>query len=185
MADIESAEPTKRRARKADPGLSIVYRSPADLTAYGQNARTHTPEQIEAIRASIKEFGFTNPILLKSDGVTIGAGHARHQAALAEGLETVPTITLHGLTDVQWRAYVIADNQLAIQGSGWDTEMLASELTLLNEEGFNLSIVGFNDDDLADMIRALDFEPVPIDHQGRLDEKNPVICPNCKHVFHP
>ena len=139
---------------EAPAALAIVYRSPTDLKAYGKNSRTHTPEQIDSIRASIREFGFTNPILLKSDGTTIGAGHARWQAATAEGLIAVPTITLDGLTDAQWRAYVIADNQLAINGSGWDSELLASELLILNEDGFDLSLLGFSDDNLASLLSA-------------------------------
>ena len=129
--------------------LEIVYRAPKDLRAYGKNSRTHTPAQVASIQASIREFGFTNPILLMDDGITIGAGHARCRAALAESIDAVPTITLPGLNETQWRAYVIADNQLAISGAGWDDELLSGELAGLMDDGFDMSLLGFSDAELA------------------------------------
>ncbi len=129
--------------------LTIVYRDPNTLKAYTRNTRTHSDEQIEKVRASIREFGFTNPVLLKDDDETIGAGHARTRAAILEGVKEVPTITLHGLTNSQWRAYVIADNQLAITGSGWSMEMLRAELGDLKLDGFDLNLVGFDEDFLG------------------------------------
>lgn len=128
--------------------LKIVYRDPKALVAYDKNSRTHTPEQIEALRRSIREFGFTNPVLLKDDDATIGAGHARCEAALAEGIDSIPTITLPGLDEAKWRAYVIADNQLAINGSGWDFDTLASEMDWLKDSNFDLSLLGFDDKDV-------------------------------------
>jgi len=122
----------------------VVYRNPQELVPYERNSRQHSPEQIAKIRASIREFGFTNPILLKDDEQTIGAGHARCQASLLEKLKRVPTITLRGLSEEQWRAYVIADNQLAITGSSWDEAMLKLELSDLQAEGFDLSLTGFS-----------------------------------------
>ena len=121
----------------------MVYRNPKELVPYERNSRQHSPEQIAKIRASIREFGFTNPILLKDDEQTIGAGHARCQASLLEKLKRVPTITLRGLSEEQWRAYVIADNQLAITGSSWDEAMLKLELSDLQASGFDLSLTGF------------------------------------------
>lgn len=138
--------------------LQIVYRDPAALRAYGRNSRTHTAEQIAAIRRSIDEFGFVNPILLKDDQATIGAGHARLSAAMLDPpLERVPTVLLEGLTDAQWRAYVIADNRLAEQGSGWDFEALRLEFADLKLEGFDLTLTGFNE---------VDFDPKLADDPG-------------------
>lgn len=129
--------------------LEIVYRDPKSLAAYARNSRTHTDDQIEKLKASILEYGFTNPILLKDDGKTIGAGHARCRAALALNLASVPTITLPGLSTTQWRSYVIADNQLAITGSGWDFENLRLELDDLMAEGFGVDLLGFSADEFA------------------------------------
>lgn len=125
------------------PDLVIVYRDPTDLAPYEKNARTHPASQIAKLRASIREFGFANPVLLRDDDKTIGAGHGRVEAAIAEGLERVPTVTLHGLSDAQWRAYVIADNRLALDG-GWDLAMLKAEMGDLRTEGFDLDLTGFS-----------------------------------------
>lgn len=123
--------------------LKVVYRKASSLIPYEGNARIHPPEQIQQIRASIKEFGFTNPILLKDDGKTVGAGHGRLEAALQEGLEKVPTITLEGLSDAQWRAYVIADNQIGLNAS-WDISKLNIEIHSLKDDGLNLDLLGFS-----------------------------------------
>jgi hypothetical protein len=127
--------------------LRVVYRNPVSLIPYARNARTHTPEQVEEIKRSIVKFGFTNPVLLKDDDKTIGAGHARTMEAIALKLDRVPTITLHGLTDAEWRAYVIADNKLALN-SGWDVGLLKLELSELQGAGFDLSLTGFAPADL-------------------------------------
>jgi ParB-like chromosome segregation protein Spo0J len=100
------------------------------LIPYIKNCRTHTDEQVALIATSIREFGWTNPILIRPDFVVI-AGHARLLAARKLGLAEVPTIELSGLTEAQCRALAIADNQLAITGSGWDEEMLRVELAAL------------------------------------------------------
>jgi hypothetical protein len=142
----------KAKAAPAVPQLEVIYRSPKDLRGYAKNARTHSAEQVTLIRRSINEFTFTNPILLKDDGVTVGAGHGRLAAALLPPIiESVPTITLHGLTDEQWRAYVITDNQSAINGSGWDMDLLRGELADLKGLGFDLSIVGFDAFELGEI----------------------------------
>ena len=139
-------------------GLEIVYKSPHLLKNYERNSRRHSPQQIDAIRKSIREFGFTNPVLLKDDGVTIGAGHARTEAARAEDMTSIPTITLTGLTDEQWRAYVIADNQLAIAGSSWDPAMLQFELKELKALSFNLGVIGFPELELKKVLEPAEFE---------------------------
>jgi len=114
------------------------------LVPYERNARTHSPEQLAQIAASIVEFGFTNPILVASDAGII-AGHGRLEAAKSLGLPEVPVVVLDHLSDAQRRAYVIADNQLALI-SGWDDELLKGELAELGELEFDLSLLGWGDD---------------------------------------
>lgn len=121
------------------------------LTPYARNTRTHTPAQIDAIAASIKEWGWTMPVLADEDGTLI-AGHARIQAAQKLGIAEVPVMLAKGWPEAKRRAYVIADNQLAIKGSGWDFELLASEIEGLGEDGFDLSLLGFNEDELANLL---------------------------------
>ncbi len=132
-----------------------VVRWPVErLIPYARNARTHSDEQVAQIAASIAEFGWTNPILAGSDGIVI-AGHARLQAARKLGMTEVPVIVLDHLNETQRRALVLADNRLALN-AGWDEEMLHVELTALEEEGFNLDVVGFTDAELEDLLRDAD-----------------------------
>lgn len=121
----------------------------ADLIPYARNSRTHNEEQIAQIMASIKEFGFTNPILIGSDNVII-AGHGRLLAAQRLGLTEVPVICLPDLTETQRKALVIADNKIALN-AGWDEEMLALEMAELEESDFNLDILGFSEDELKEL----------------------------------
>lgn len=117
------------------------------LIPYARNSRTHSDEQVLQIAASIKEFGFTNPVLIDEDGGII-AGHGRVMAARKLGLVDVPVITMAGLTKFQKMAYIIADNKIALN-AGWDDEMLRVELETLNEASFDLSVLGFSDDELG------------------------------------
>lgn len=120
------------------------------LKPYERNARTHSAEQIAKIAASMFEFGFTNPILVDSkDGII--AGHGRLSAAREVGMAEVPVIVLDHLNDAQRRAYILADNRLALD-AGWDNDMLAEELALLASEGFELSLTGFTDDEIANLV---------------------------------
>lgn len=121
-----------------------------DLRPYERNARTHTPEQVAKIAASIAEFGFTNPILVDGEAGII-AGHGRLMAARKLGMSEVPVIELTHLTEAQKRAYIIADNRLALD-AGWDEEMLAHELDELRDMEFDLALTGFSDKELADLI---------------------------------
>lgn len=118
----------------------------ADLVPYARNSRTHDDAQTAQIAASIREFGFTNPVLIDADGGII-AGHGRVLAARKLKLEQVPCIMLDHLTETQRRAYVIADNKLALN-SGWDNELLALELDELKLEGFDLELTGFTLDEI-------------------------------------
>jgi DNA modification methylase len=121
----------------------IETRSVADLIPYAANSRTHSDAQVAQIAASIKEFGWTNPILIDDDN-TIIAGHGRLLAARKLGMEEVPAIILDHLTKAQQRALVIADNQLALN-AGWDMDMLKAEIEDLQLDDFDLNILGFDD----------------------------------------
>ena len=126
----------------------VVMHSLDGLIPYARNARTHSDAQVAQIAASIREFGWTNPVLIDEDGGII-AGHGRVLAARLLGQTEVPCIALTGLTKTQRRAYVLADNQLATK-AGWDNELLSLELADLKEEGFDLALTGFDDVDPAE-----------------------------------
>ena len=128
----------------------IDWRSVDDLIPYARNSRTHSKDQVAQIAASIREFGWTNPILVDGDG-TIIAGHGRVMAARKLGEKEVPCIELGHLTEAQKRAYVIADNQLALN-AGWDMELLKVEMVDLNTDGFDLALLGFDAAVLGDML---------------------------------
>jgi DNA modification methylase len=129
-----------------------VERWPVErLIPYARNARTHSESQVAQVAASIAEFGFVNPILVGPDGVII-AGHARLLAARKLRLTEVPVLVLGHLTETQRRALVLADNRLALD-AGWDEEMLKVELESLREDGFDLDIVGFTDEEIEDLLR--------------------------------
>ena len=133
--------------QKAWPADNVIRRKVSALVPYARNSRTHSPEQISQIAASIKEWGFTTPILVDTDGQII-AGHGRLLAAQKLGLDEVPTMTAEGWTDAQKKAYVIADNKLALN-AGWDNAMLAVEMQELGELGFDLDLTGFAKDEIG------------------------------------
>lgn len=120
------------------------------LVPYARNARTHSEAQVDQIAASIREFGFTNPILIKDD-MTIIAGHGRLAAAKKLQLDEVPTICLSHLSPTQVKAYILADNKLALN-AGWDEDMLALEIKELSMEGFDVSLTGFDDVELSGLL---------------------------------
>jgi hypothetical protein len=121
-----------------------------ELQAYGKNSRTHSDAQINQIVNSIKEFGFTNPVLI-NDKKEIIAGHGRVDAAKKLGLDSVPCVVLTGLTDAQKRAYIIADNRLALSAD-WNYDLLKDELDALKTDDFDLELLGFSDDELNDLL---------------------------------
>ena len=143
--------PKLPRVPKSITDLKVVRWAIEKLLPYARNARTHTDEQIAQVAASIIEFGWTNPILVGADGVVI-AGHARLAAARKLKMTEVPVIVLDHLTPTQRRALVLADNRLALS-AGWDEEMLRVELESLEEDGFDLDLVGFTDDELEELLR--------------------------------
>ena len=126
------------------------------LIPYARNSRTHSDAQVAQIAASIKEFGFTNPVLIDEDGGII-AGHGRTLAARKLGLSEVPCLRLSYLSEAQKKAYVIADNKLALN-AGWDDEMLKVELSELKDLDFDLSLIGFDADELANLLEPEQVE---------------------------
>lgn len=130
--------------------MEITVKKVADLIPYAKNSRTHSDAQVAQVAASIKEFGWTNPILIDGDNGII-AGHGRLMAARKLGMEEVPCIELDGMSENQKKAYIIADNKLALN-SGWDVELLGLELGALQEDGFDLDLIGFDADELAKLL---------------------------------
>lgn len=141
--------------------LQIQYKPIQDLIPYARNSRTHNDAQVAQIAASIKEFGWTNPVLLDGENGII-AGHGRVLAAQKLGQKEIPTIELSHMTENQKRAYIIADNKLALN-AGWDNDMLFTEFTDLKDAGYDLGLTGFSDDE----IRALTPEVI---NEGLVDE---------------
>lgn len=137
----------------------------ATLIPYATNSRTHSDEQVAQIAASIREFGFTNPVLIDARG-TIVAGHGRVMAARKLGMETVPCIRLGHLTPAQVRAYVIADNKLALN-AGWDEEMLEAEITALLSEDYDAGLTGFTDAEIARLLGEPDEDAAQEDQSTK------------------
>ena len=150
------------------------------LIPYANNSRTHDDAQVAQLAASIKEFGFRNPILV--DGMGIIAGHGRLMAARKLGLEKVPTIDCSDMTEIQKKAYIIADNKLALNAD-WNTELLKLELINLEENNFNLDLLGFDAIDLTTLFakgieepsksKEIDTDEFLMDHK----------CPKCGFEF--
>lgn len=159
-----------------------VERRPIEtLIPYASNARTHSDEQVAQIAASMKEWGWTNPILIDDAGMII-AGHGRVMAARKLGLKDAPVMVASGWTEAQKKAYVLADNQLALN-AGWNAELLVTEIKGLDELGFDLTLLGFGD--LGALLQYDEFLPGQESDQGKLDELAPqmVTCPSCATKF--
>ena len=151
---------------------SAIERWPLDrLIPYARNARTHSDDQVAQIAASMLEWGWTSPVLADSRGNVI-AGHGRLAAARHLGLDTVPVVILDHLTDAQRRAYVLADNKLALN-AGWDEELLAAELHALNGDGFDLALTGFDEAELDRLMVPLDDAPEEDGDPGEDQEDDP------------
>ena len=163
--------------------LKIQYKPIADLIPYARNSRTHDEAQIAQIAASIREFGWTNPVLLDGNNGII-AGHGRVLAAQKLGETQVPTIELGHMSESQKRAYIIADNKLALN-AGWDNEMLALEIADLKDAGYDLGLTGFSLDEIDLISKEINFDPATEEEQGKLDELEPkwVACPHCGKEF--
>ena len=156
------------------PEISI--RKVDSLIPYARNARTHSEAQIDQIAASIREFGWTNPILVDGESGII-AGHGRVLAARKLGQDEVPVIELAHLSEAQRRAYVLADNKLALN-AGWDDELLALEVKDLSDLGFDLSLTGFSDEEIADLVSEV--EELPPGEGNEDDVPEPPVDPVTK-----
>ena len=148
-----------------------------------RNARVHPPEQISRIAGSIKEFGFLVPVLINSKDQII-AGHDRVEAARKAGLTEVPCVQVEHLTKTQQRAYVLADNRLALMAE-WDQATLATEMEELQGLDIDVESLGFTPHEIDEVLQGFTFEPGMEDGQGKLDELDPKICkcPKCGHQF--
>ena len=158
----------------------IVVLKVSDLKPYRKNARTHSEGQIQQIMDSLKEFGWTNPMLVDPKQGVI-AGHARLEAAKRMEMTEVPCIVLAGLTEAQKRAYVIADNKLALN-AGWDEELLRLELLDLKDSDLDIELLGFNAEELDDITLGREVTQPEYDESSADDVKT-VTCPKCGHSF--
>ena len=166
-------------AKTDNPNYKTVLVS--DLIPYARNSRTHSDVQVNKIASSIKEFGFLNPVLIDKDNGII-AGHGRVMAAQKLGLKEVPVLQIGHLSETQKRAYIIADNRLALD-AGWDEEMLRVEFAELADDGFNLELTGFELGEITNI--NLDGESLTNDDDFKeVDiEQMECICPKCGFEF--
>jgi len=168
---------------KSNPADKVETWELERLTPYARNSRTHSDAQVAQLAASIREWGWTTPVLVDDAGGII-AGHGRVLAARQLGMTTVPVVVAEGWSEGKKRAYVIADNKLAMN-AGWDEELLKLEIGELGELGFDLDLLGFDDEELKAATGDVDFAPATEDDQGKLDELAPklVTCPHCAKEF--
>lgn len=163
------------------PADKVTRRKMAELVPYARNARLHSPEQVAQIAASIKEWGFTNPVLIdETDGII--AGHGRVLAAQLLKLPDVPTMVARGWTEAQKLAYVIADNKLALN-AGWDMEMLAVEFGDLAALDFDLTLTGFGDMELADLMADSQLQAPSQFAEYDEDIETEHNCPKCGYQW--
>jgi ParB-like chromosome segregation protein Spo0J len=167
------ADPSVNASRRPWPADRVERRRVADLVPYARNARTHSDEQVAQIAASIEAFGWTIPVLVDEAGELI-AGHGRVLAAKRLGIEEVPAMVARGWSQAQKAAYVIADNQLALN-AGWDEDLLRIEIGALDDLGFDTDLLGFDAAFLAGMLA----EPAPAsgdpDDVPDVDESAPAV----------
>lgn len=161
--------------KKQNPADKVEQWPIDKLIPYAKNARTHSEEQVAQIAASIKEWGFTTAVLVDESGSII-AGHGRMMAARKLGMDTLPVMVAAGWTDAQKRAYVIADNKLAMN-AGWDEEMLALELGGLGDLGFDLELTGFTDEEIKALMPVEVTEGLTDPDAAPAVQENPVTVP--------
>jgi ParB-like chromosome segregation protein Spo0J len=167
---------------KTNPADRVEQWAIERLTPYARNARTHSDAQVAQLAASIREWGWTTPILVSPDGGVI-AGHGRLLAARQLGMVNVPVIVAEGWSEAKTRAYVLADNQLALQ-AGWDSELLALELGELGELGFDLDLTGFGEGEIAALTPSV--QPEQESSAKEIDADGFLLghrCPRCGMEF--
>jgi ParB-like chromosome segregation protein Spo0J len=181
----------KQKPQGAGGQSAVIEQIPtAELIPYIRNARTHSEIQVQQIAGSIQEFGFCNPVLIDATNGII-AGHGRVMAAQLLKLQTVPCLRLSHLTDAQKRAYVLADNRIALS-SGWDEAMLANELSDLHADEFDMSLLGFDADELTAL---MEFENTNSENEEPPESSSSEVdtdsfemqckCPRCQFEFDP
>jgi len=183
---------TKKEKKTAEAQIKNIKARPVydietiKIKGYKNNARTHSAGQVEQLAASIKKFGFTNPLLLTPDYEII-AGHGRAAAAAVLGLETVPAIILDYLNETEKRAYILADNRLA-ELAGWDLDLLSQELNEISEN-MDLDLIGFSDQDLAELLEEAESEEEAEEQTAAAvdeeEEKKPVSRPGELYLLGP
>jgi len=162
---------------KQDNGkLKIEWRNPSEITPYHNNPKKHPDRQLDKIASSIAEFKFDQPIVVDAKGVII-KGHGRREAAIRIGLNLVPVIARDDLSPAQVKAARIADNKTA--ESEWDFELLQDEIALLKDEGFDLSLTGFDMEELGifDIVDGKEYD------ESAADDVKYIECPECGHKF--
>lgn len=162
--------------------IAVEYIAPDVLVKYERNSRTHSAAQIEQIKKSITEFGFTNPVLIDENNVLI-AGHGRVEAATQLELDSIPSIRLVGLSESQKKALRIADNKLPLN-AGWDEEQLKLEMFELQSDDFRLDLLGFTADELEYFMEDIDIDGFfnEVDEEPKEEEepeKRTITCPHC------
>lgn len=174
MAEKIPTDSTTPISAQAIPPLTIERRPIGSLRPYHRNARQHPAEQIEQIRQSLREYGFTVPILIREDGTVI-AGHGRLEAARKEAFSDVPVVVAKGWTEEQCRAYALIDNRLSEQ-SVWDANRLAEELQALQAQGIDLGFYGLDQDDLDDdeKIEVREVETSPVEDMFWISVRGPL-----------
>jgi len=150
------------------PADVVERRDVGQLVPFARNARTHSPEQVSQIAASIRQWGWTVPVLIGDDGGII-AGHARVMAAQQLGIDTVPVMVARGWSDAQKRAYVLADNKLALSAA-WNDDLLKVELADLRDVGLDLALTGFDSDELGDILAPLAGDDADLDADEAADD---------------
>tara|TARA_R100001369_G_scaffold77748_1_gene107231 strand:+ start:395 stop:922 length:528 start_codon:yes stop_codon:yes gene_type:complete len=162
---------------------NTVVKNINDLIEYDSNPREHTPEQVEQVANSIREFGWTMPILIDETNEII-AGHGRLMAGKKLGIKEVPCIVAQGWSDEQKKAYCIADNKLT-ENSTWSKDFLKLNLTSLLDNNFDLELTGFTKEETMILLDDINFDIGSEDDQGKLDELEPkfIDCPHCGEKF--
>lgn len=163
--------------------LTVEYTKISDLVPYINNSRTHDADQIQQVANSIREFGFTNPILI-DENKNIIAGHGRLRAAKKLEMDAVPTITITGLTDEQRKAYVIADNKLALN-SDWNLDLLMDEIHDLREGGFDETLLGFTLQELDELfdVKGENIKPMEEFKEFNDEIETEYRCPSCGYEW--
>lgn len=160
--------------------IKIIKKRVEELIPYSRNSRTHSDAQVAQIAASIREFGFINPVLVDAENNII-AGHGRVLAARKLGLEEVPCVLHDHLTETQRKAYILADNKLALN-AGWDEDMLRLELGELGDMGFDLELTGFDEVEVEALNHNVNIDDFFSDREGEVP-KEPKLCPHCGGVL--